>query len=321
MTERPARPFRFGVMAEQTTTRHELLETARQVEALGYSTFLLRDHFIAEPFGSQLGPIAALTAAAMVTRQLRVGTLVLCNDYRHPALLAQEAATLDVLSEGRLELGLGAGFSLPEYAAAGLPFDRPGLRITRLEESIHCLKALFADGEATWQGEHYELRALDGFPKPVQRPHPPITLAGALPRMLRLAAREADIVNLQTVTLTSGRVEDEGAQRLLEVEEGRVDLVREHAGERFDDIELTKLVTLISTDTPEGAAVELIETRGWRGVNPAQVLEMPSVVIGTAEGIAERLLRHRERLGFSYYVVPRASLVEFAPVVARLAGH
>ena len=308
-------------MAEHITSRGELLETARQAEVLGYATFLLRDHFIAEPFGSQLGPLPALTAVAMVTSQLRVGTLVICNDYRHPALLAQEAATLDVLSEGRLELGLGAGFSRAEYEAAGLPFDRAGLRIARLEESLRCLKALFADGAATWRGTHYELRGLDGFPKPVQRPHPPITLAGALPRMLRLAAREADVVNLQTVTLTSGRVEDEGRQRLLEAEADRLRVLRAAAGTRFDAIELSKLVTVSVTDAPEQTAADLIRARGWADVTPAQVLDMPSILLGTPDSMVDRLCARREQLGFSYIVVPRQQMAALAPVVSQLAGR
>ncbi|MGH7912536.1 MAG: TIGR03621 family F420-dependent LLM class oxidoreductase, partial [Candidatus Dormibacteraceae bacterium] len=231
------RRFRFGVMAEGVTTRRELLETARAAEDLGYDVLLLRDHFVAEPFGNQLGPIAALATVAAVTTRLRIGTLVACNDYRHPVLLAQEAATLDVLSEGRFELGLGAGFSLPEYEAAGIAFERAGVRIGRLEEAVACLKALFADGAATYRGKHYELRGLDGFPKPVQRPHPPLALAGALPRMLGLAAREADVVQLQTVNLTSGYQVDDGRSRLAEAEAARLQTLREKAGERMAGLE------------------------------------------------------------------------------------
>ena len=305
-------------MAEGITERHQLLDTAREAEACGYDSFLLRDHFIAEPFGSQFGPIAALATVAAVTSRLRIGTLVICNDYRHPVLLAQEAATLDVLSEGRFELGLGAGFSLPEYQAAGIPFEKPGVRIGRLEESIACLKALFSDGEAVYQGRFYKL-GMEGFPKPLQRPHPPLMLAGALPRMLRLAAREADTVQLQTVSLTSGRVVDDGTSRLAGEERARLDLVQEAAGGR--ELELSKLVTVVSSEYPAQAAADLARARGWTGVTPEQVLEMPSVVIGTDAGIAEQLLQRRECYGFSYYVVGRASMAALAPVVARLAGR
>lgn len=313
------RRFRFGVMAEGITEREQLLETARQAEAFGYDTFLLRDHFVPEPFGSQLGPIAALATVAAVTTRLRIGTLVICNDYRHPVLLAQEAATLDVLSEGRFELGLGAGFSLPEYQAAGIPFERPGLRIGRLEESIACLKALFADGQAIYQGHHYQL-SLDGFPKPVQRPHPPLTLAGALPRMLRLAGREADTVQVQTVDLTSGRQVDPGASRLAEEEEGRLGILREAAGARWPELELSKIVTVAVSDRPEQAAADLAGRRGWTGLAPDQLLTMPSVLIGTEASIADQVQERRERFGFSYFVVGRGSMAKLAPVVGRLTG-
>ena len=314
------RPFRFGVMAEGITDRHRLLETAREAEAAGYDTFLLRDHFIEEPFGCQLGPISALAVVAAITTRLRIGTMVICNDYRHPVLLAQEAATLDVLSEGRFELGLGAGFSLPEYQAAGIPFERPGVRISRLEESIACLKRLFADGEATYQGRWYQLR-LDGFPKPVQRPHPPLVLAGALPRMLRLAGREADTVQMQTVDLTSGRQVDAGASRLAEEEAERLRTLREAAGPRWPELELSKIVTVSISDHPERAAADLATKRGWTDLRPEQLLAMPSVLIGTERSVAEGLEERRERYGFSYFVVGRASMAKFAPLVGRLTGR
>ena len=306
-------------MAEGITERHQLLETAREAEACGYDTFLLRDHFIAEPFGSQLGPIAALATVAAVTTRLRIGTLVACNDYRHPVLLAQEAATLDVLSEGRFELGLGAGFSLPEYQAAGIPFERPGVRIGRLEESIACLKALFRDGVATHRGRYYQV-AMEGFPKPVQQPHPPLMLAGALPRMLALAGREADVVQLQTVNLTSGRVIDDGTSRLAATEAAALATVREAAGAQWPALELSKMLTVVSSDDPEQAAADLARARGWTGVTSRQVLEMPLVAIGTAGSIADSLLERRDRYGFSYYVVGRTSMSTLGPVVARLAA-
>lgn len=307
-------------MAEGITERQQLLDAAREAEACGYDTFLLRDHFIPEPFGSQFGPLAALATVAAITTRLRIGTMVICNDYRHPVLLAQEAATLDVLSEGRFELGLGAGFSQPEYDAAGIPFERPGMRIGRLEEAIACVKALFADGEATYRGRHYAI-GLNGFPKPVQRPHPPLVLAGALPRMLRLVAREADVAQMQTVDLTGGRQVDPGSSRLAGEEKARLDLLREAAGERWPHLELSKIVTVVTSDHPEQAAAGLARKRGWSGVTPDQVLEMPSVLIGTEDGIAELLLERRERYGFSYYVVGRASMSALAPVVARLSGR
>jgi probable F420-dependent oxidoreductase len=192
------RRFRFGLMAENVRSPGEMVELARRAEATGYATILTRDHFIKEPFGHQLGPIVALAMAAEATTTLRLGSLVFCNDYRHPVLLAQEAATLDLLSNGRLELGLGAGFQREEYGQAGIPFERPGLRVDRLEESLRVLKGLFSDGPLTFAGRHYKISDLNGFPKPVQRPHPPFHVAAFGPRMLGIAGREADIINLQS---------------------------------------------------------------------------------------------------------------------------
>src|SRR5207253_7480209 len=159
-----ARPFRFGVFGENARSRGALLETARRAEDSGYSTFLLRDHFIEEPFGHQLATLTALATVAGATKELRVGSLVLSNDYRHPVMLAKEIATLDVLSNGRVELGLGAGFSKAEYDSAGIPFDPPGVRVDRLEEAIRVLKGLFGTEPLTFAGKHYAVTRLDGFP-------------------------------------------------------------------------------------------------------------------------------------------------------------
>src|SRR2546422_4985532 len=170
---RPHR-FRFGLLGENVRSATELMETARRAEAAGFATFLLRDHFIEEPFGHQLAPLAALATVAAATERLRVGSLVVCNDYRHPVLLAKEVATLDLVSGGRFELGLGAGFSRSEYEAAGLPFDPPGVRVGRLEEALQVVKGVFGAAPFTFAGRFYTVTKLDSFPKPVQRPHPPI---------------------------------------------------------------------------------------------------------------------------------------------------
>jgi len=167
------RPFRFGVLGEHARTPGALVGTARAAEAAGYVTFLLRDHLVAEPFGHQLAPLVALATVAAATTTLRVGTLVLANDFRHPAVLAKEVATLDVLSGGRFELGIGAGWLRDEYARAGLGFDRAGVRIDRLEEALRVLKDLLGGGPVTVEGDHYALAGLANFPRPAQRPRPP----------------------------------------------------------------------------------------------------------------------------------------------------
>jgi len=188
------RTFRFGVVGEGIRSGPELVATARRAEELGYDTLLLRDHFVAAPFGDQLAPMVALMAAAAATRTLRVGTLVLDNDYRHPVLLAKEAATLDLLSGGRFELGIGAGWARDEYERAGMAFDPPGIRVDRLEEAVRVLKGLFAGSALTFPGHHYSVTELQSFPMPAQRPHPPILIGAGSTRMLSIAGREADIV-------------------------------------------------------------------------------------------------------------------------------
>jgi probable F420-dependent oxidoreductase len=316
-----ARPFRFGVFGETARSREALLDTARRAEESGYATFLIRDHFIEEPFGHQLAPLTALATVAAVTNTLRVGTLVISNDYRHPVILAKEIATLDVLSGGRVELGLGAGFSQAEYDQAGLPFDPPAVRVDRLEEAIHVLKGLFTDGSLTFAGKHYAVTHLDSFPKPVQRPHPPILIGGSGKRMLSIAAREADIIGIQTTSTANGVLSNDPSVRLAPAVAQKVELVRQMAGDRFDRIELSMVVTVVIAERREQAAEQVARERGWDGVSVEQVLEMPSVFIGSVDQIVEGMQARRERYGFSYYVLFDHAIDEVAPIVARLAGE
>ena len=312
---RALRPFRFGVFAENARSRETLLATGRRAEEGGYSTLLIRDHFIAEPFGHQLGPLTALATVASVTNKLRVGTLVFANDYRHPVLLAKEAATLDILSGGRFELGLGAGFSRAEYERAGMPLDPAGVRVDRLEEALRVLKGLFADAPLTFAGRHYTLTNLDGFPKPLQRPHPPILVGAAGRRMLSIAAREADIIGFQTVSTAKGTVTQDPEARLASTVAEKVELVRRVAGERFGEIELSMVVSVIVTDDRHQAAKQFARDRGWSSVSAEQVLEMPSVFIGTVAQVVAEMQVRRERYGFSYYVVLDHIMDTVAPIV------
>ncbi len=203
------RRFRFGVVGESVQSAKDLAGEACLAEELGYSTLLLRDHFVREPFGEQLAPLVALTAAAAVTSTLRVGTLVLDNDYRHPVMLAKEAATLDVVSDGRFELGIGAGWLRDEYASAGLSFDGGGVRVSRLEESLAVLKGLWSGSPVTFSGDHYTVTDLVGFPQPVQRPHPPLLVGAGSRRMLGIAGREADIVGILPKALPNGTISED----------------------------------------------------------------------------------------------------------------
>jgi probable F420-dependent oxidoreductase len=312
------RDFRFGVVGESIRSGGQLVATARRAEALGYSTLLLRDHFVREPFGDQLAPMVALMAAACATSTLRVGTLVLDNDYRHPALLAKEAATLDVLSGGRLELGIGAGWMLDEYARAGISFDPAGARVGRLEESLRILKGLLAGSPVTMAGDHYQISGLESFPQPAQRPHPPILVGAGSRRMLGIAGREADIVSILPKALPSGTISEELSERSPETIARKVDWVRQAAGERFPGLELSMMISVRIADDDRVAAERIAARRGWGDGAPERLLRMPAVFIGPVDRIAERMLDRRERYGLSYYVVSDRDMEALAPVVDLL---
>ena len=317
---RDQHPFRFGVINETTGPRDAWIAHVRRVEAYGYSTFLIRDHFVPDYFGDQFAPFAALMTAAHVTSSLRVGSLVLDNDYRHPVVLAKEAATLDLLSEGRFELGLGAGWLQSEYEQAGIPYDPPALRIDRLTESIAILKGLFAELPLTFAGSHYRVTNLNGFPKPAQRPHPPILIGAGHRRMLTLAGREADIVGIMTTSVATGQMVDDPFARLSDRLARQVAWVREGAGERFPRIELSTIPTILVTDRRRAFTEQWVGERGWSGLAVEQVWDMPAVLIGSIDQIVEDMYRWRELLGFSYYLVSDTEAELVAPIVARLAG-
>ena len=293
----------------------------RRIEELGFSTFLIRDHVVPDFFGDQPAPLIGLASAAGSTSSLRLGTMVLAVDYRHPVMLAKEAATLDLLSGGRLELGLGAGWLRREYDGAGIPFESAGIRIERLEETVHILGGLFGPGPFSFAGKHYTVTDLDGYPKPAQRPRPPILIGGGRRRVLALAGRVADIVGILTTSVATGTVVDDPSERSAASVQEKLGWVREGAGSRFPDIELSLIPTLVLEKDRERAAAELIAARGWNGVTPAGVLAMPSVFIGSLDDIAEQMEERRARYGFSYYVVSDRQLDRAAPLVARLAGR
>jgi probable F420-dependent oxidoreductase len=315
-----ARPFRFGVIGESIRSGEELIGTASRAEALGYSTLLLRDHFVREPFGDQLAPMAALMAAAGATRTLRVGTQVLDNDYRHPVLLAKEAATLDLLSGGRLELGIGAGWLREEYERAGMAFDAPGTRVSRLEESLRLLKALLSGAPVKFDGAHYQVSELESFPRPARRPHPPILVGAGSRRMLGIAGREADIVSILPKALPNGTISDDLAERSPETVARKVDWVRQAAAQRGAEVELSMIVTVAIAADHRREAERIAARRGWGSVEVELLLRMPGLFLGTVERIAEQMRERRERYGFSYYVVSDRDMEAFGPVVERLSG-
>jgi len=319
MTEN--RPFRFGIINEHMTTRQRWQDQARRAEALGYATFLMRDHFVPDSFGDQFAPFAALMAAADATTTLRVGNLVIDNDYRHPVVLAKEAATLDLLSDGGFELGLGAGWLQGEYDQAGIPYDPPGVRVSRMEEAIHVLKGLFADGPLSFTGSHYVIAGLDGFPKPAQRPHPPLLIGGGGKRMLCIAGREADIVHLLSRPIANGTlVAEPGDYRTSSVME-KIGRLRGAAGDRFAHIELSLMPTIAIADDRRAATERLIVEQGWEGVPVEAVWDMPSIFIGSIDQIVAEMRERRDSLGFSYIIVTDDDMERCAPIVAELAGR
>ncbi len=308
------RRFRFGVQATTATDGARWASLARRAEALGYSTLFLPDHF-----GAQLGPVPAMMAAAGATTALRVGTLVLDNDYRHPVVLAKDVATIDVLSGGRVELGLGAGWMDSDYDRAGITKDPAGVRIERLAESLDVLTGLWADGPLRHDGVHYRIAGLDGQPKPAQRPRPPLLVGGGGRRMLTLAARRADIVGIN-VSLRAGAVDAAaGRDAVAERTDVKLAWVREAAGDRYDDLELSLRVFFCSLTDDRRALAEALA--GGFGVSAVEALDIPFAWFGTVEEICRSAQRSRERWDLSYFVVDQESMDAMAPVVARLGGR
>jgi probable F420-dependent oxidoreductase len=301
------KPFRFGVSGGRAT-RAEWLDLARKTDDLGYSTLLLPDHF-----GRQLAPLHALLAAAMHVPRLRVGTIVLDNDFRHPAVLAKEAATIDLITDGRLELGIGAGWMEADYRASGLPFDAASTRVARLTEAVHLLKAFFdAEGSITFDGQFYKLDGLEPFP----RRKPKLLIAGTRRRMLQLAAREADIVGLEDHQFAERAT---GVQHINVADSvEQVAIVREAAGARFNDLELNVFVARTEVTDHRAGAVDQLAAQ--LRLTPSQIDASTSFLLGSVEAIVDRLQERRERLGISYIMIFDRVMDAFAPVVARLAG-
>ncbi len=317
-------PFRFAVQAANAAGGREWRETVRKAQDLGYSTLFLADHYlgpgpaqkIARTPRQDLAPIAAMAAAAAVSDTLRIGCRVFCIDYHVPAVLAKEAATLDLLSDGRLELGIGAGWSETEYNAMGLTFDRPARRIAKLAEVIALVKAHWAGEQLDYAGQQVQVRGYAGRPRPVQRPHPPIMIGGGGPRMLAFAGREADIVSMSSVPFVARDTDGLDPQA---VARRRTDVVRDAAGERYArlEIESSPYFTVI-TDDSETALTNASATTGIA----ADVLRAhPNVMIGSLEHVVEVLHSRRESLGVNYVTVQQSQIESFAPIVDRLHGR
>ena len=306
-------PFRFAVQAHNAANGTAWREQARRCEDLGYSTLFMPDHF-----GDQWAPLVALTSAMEATTTLRVGSLVLDNDYRHPLVLAKEIATLDLLSEGRVEFGLGAGWMRSDYEQSGMPYDEPKVRVDRFEEGLAVMKALWTQDTVDFQGGHYTMAGAIGRPKPWSSPHPPILIGGGGRRVLSIAAREADIVGVNA-NLRAGAVTPEmGRSVTVERYRERLEWIKEAAGDRFDRIELQCLTFFVHIVANAREVIEQLAP--MFGVTPEEGAEVPLALVGTVDEICETIERRREELGLSYYVVHPPELETFAPIVERLTG-
>lgn len=309
----PIKPFRFGVQVSTAPDARTWVSLARRVEELGFATLTMPDHFT-----DQLAPMPALMAAAQATSSLRVGALVWDNDYKHPVVFAKEIATLDVLSGGRVELGIGAGWMKTDYDQSGIAYDSPGVRIDRMIEGIQVIRGAFGEGSFSFSGKHYQITEYDGLPKPVQRPCPPILIGAGGPRMLRYAAREADIVGINPI-LTAGAVGPEAiASMAAEVVDEKVVLVNESAGSRLNDIEFNVRAYLVNVTDDRRRTIDGLST--GMGVTADLIENSPFALIGSPASLVEDLIARRERWGFSYVIVGAEDIETFAPVVAQLAG-
>ena len=313
------RPFRFGVQLSQPLPGLSWADSARQVEAWGYSTLFVPDHF-----GDQLAPIVALAVAAEATTELNVGCLVFDNDYRHPVVLAKEMATLDFLSGGRTEFGLGSGWMLTDYEQSGIAHDKPGIRVDRFAEAISIIKGLWGDGAVDHVGEHYTITGLDGLPKPHRPGGPKVLIGGGGKRMLGLAAEHADIVGINP-TIASGAIGPELiSEAVADAFDQKLNTLKSAAGDRMSEIELNVLCFFVSVTDDASATFELISSMFGgeaAGVTAEAIAQTPYVLAGTVEGICETLNERRNRWGVSYPVVQGDAAEALAPVVAQLTGN
>jgi probable F420-dependent oxidoreductase len=305
------RPFRFGVQLWTAPSRAAWRDKVKKVEDLGYDVVVAADHF-----GEGVAPLQALTAAADASSKLRLGTLVLDNDFRHPVALAREVAALDVLSDGRFELGLGAGWLGKDYEISGLSFDPPPVRVERLEESLEIVTRALGGESVSFSGKHYEVSDFEVHPKPIQNPLP-VMVGGGGRRMLRLAAEHADIVGILPLAKAdgSGLSEDEQSESSFV---RKIELLRSAAGDRFGEIELNLLVQAVKIADDERAAAEKLAAEWEEPVDP--ILDMPFVLVGPVPAVVEKVRRLREELGFSYLTLFEKDFERFAPVLAELRG-
>jgi len=321
-----SKPFRFGLQAYAPNSGNEWRELARKAEASGFSSFHLADHIIGPgpalaATGHPVQTVAAIPAmavAAEATSTIKVGCRVLCVDYRNPVMLAKEVATLDFFSEGRLELGLGAGWLQGEYEAIGVPFDRAGVRIDRFEEVITLLRASFAEGELNIDTPHVHAVGFEAVPKPFTKSGPPIMIGGGAKRILTIAGREADIVSLN-FNNSSGKLGADGiGSSTAELTDQKIQWIKDGAGARFDQIEI-EIAAYFTIVTPDGEGTRA-KMAPMFGMTPEVFAEHPNALIGSVDEICDLIVERRERFGISYVSFGASVIDAVIPVVERLAG-
>ena len=319
------RPFRFGVQSYSATTPQDWRDQARWAEDHGFSTFSVADHVIGPGPALSAGnhpvqdvaAVPAMAVAIEATSTINIGARVFCVDYRQPVVFAKEMATLDFFSEGRLELGLGAGWLQSEYEAMGVRWDRPGVRLDRLEETIALLRAHFGDGPVDVAGEHVNASGFDGVPKPPNGT-PPIMIGGGAKRILGIAGREADIVSLN-FNNSSGKLGPDGfGSGTAEQTDQKINWIRAGAGDRFDDLELE--IAAYFTVVTDQRNDTLAKMGPGMGLDPADLGDHPHALIGSVDEICDLLVERREAYGISYVTFSGRAAASVAPVIERLAG-
>ena len=319
------RPFRFGLQSYAPASAAGWREQVRRAEAIGFSTFSVADHVIGpgpalKPTNHPVQTVAAIPAmavAAEASERMRIGSRVLCTDYRNPVMLAKELATLDFFSCGRLEIGIGCGWLENEYHAIGIPFHRAGVRLDRLEEIIGLLRASFAEGELSLSGTHVHAVGFEAVPKPIAKPMPPLMIGGGSQRVLGIAGREADIVSLNFDN-SSGRLGAEGmGSSTAELTDEKVGWIKAAAGGRWPDIELEiGAYFTVVTDDPGTVA----KMAAMFALTPEQLALHPHALIGSVDSICAQLVERRDRFGISYITFGSSTMEAVAPIVERLTG-
>jgi probable F420-dependent oxidoreductase len=286
-------------------------ESARELEHMGYATLFVPDHF-----HEGYGPIAAMAAAAVATTKLQLAAAVMAVDFRHPAVLARELASIDQLSMGRIEVGLGAGYQIEDFLLSGISMDRPGARVDKLIEYVTILKGLFAPGPFSFTGKYYQIQCLDGVPKPFGDRSPPFFLAGGGRRLLTFAAENAQIVGVNPTMPSSEKKAESAADAVPANIDEKIGWIKDASGARFEQIEIHAWlrfaqVTRNSRKKAEGL-IPLFR------VDTDQILSSPIVLMGTVNEIIEHLHERRERWGYSYFTVQQAVAKDFASVLEHL---